>query len=445
MNDILINNAKAFYLNKGVVTISDEIYDKLLVESGLTKDELFNIIGLERSKDHGFPMNLKEIPKITVNDYNDFRINPNSYGNFKYDGGSLTAYYENGILKGIVSASGILQTKKLINHFPNRVNPDVSRIYAEGVVDINKYGETARQYANGFINSVHKQNEVDENFKIIAFDVELHSGGSDRLNLLKSLPESDRFVVTEFVERIPSGIRNLIALNRLYIPKLSIEVYIDGLVYYDRTDSSLDRIYKLYMNELVESTVRKLDVIYQPHSDMSSVKLIIDQVRIDGTNVGKIAASAANVFRKKLGVGARISVFKSGQTIPKEKDVIEGSTDFTDLKCSCGNPFTINDAVGNNFKCSDYQCSTRKKSLVENLSRLGGINNIDDLIQVLRLPSFGKDRFSNEFDLSEFLKIEDYDQYESYFRSHIKLTNTQSNLLKFNLKSLFDEKRKYQN
>ena len=83
--------------------------------------------------------------------------------------------------------------------------------------------------------------------------------------------------------------------------------------------------------------------------------------------------------------------------------------------------------------------------MVENLSRLGGINNIDDLIQVLRLPSFGKDRFSNEFDLSEFLKIEDYDQYESYFRTHVKLTNTQSNLLKFNLKSLFDEKRKYQN
>jgi hypothetical protein len=184
--------------------------------------------------------------------------------------------------------------------------------------------------------------------------------------------------------------------------------------------------------------VEKIVMNYKEDTDMYAPKLSITPIKVDGYNIRNIAASGNNLYNKGLGVGAIITVMRVNQTIPKEKEVVDPSTDLSDLVCRCGTQFTKNDIIGNNFKCSNESCTTRHESLRKRVEKLSDLSDMTKEVfySYLKLPAFNISRVRDTFSMKELFKFIDEDSYHNlyeYVRNQTVLTNSQFKVLRLNI------------
>lgn len=352
---ILKLSAEAFYLNKGKIFLTDESYDNLVKYLNLTESMIFDLIGIDQNRDHKFTTTSPSLSKHKINNFSELpdesKKGRSYYDTMKWDGSSIEILYNNGNLVNILSNSGISQLKKLKDHVPKKVNPRIKSILAEAVVDVKVYGDTSRGFANGLINSKHKQSEVNENLILRVFDIVMEDFDfNEKMTLMESLPNGNNFFVSELNKdnSLPTQIEGLVWYDTHFV---------DGIVRYYDDGSAL--IYKLYYNESGFGTTGEVRFQYT-EKDTYSAKLIMEEpVKIEGVNIRQISTNGIrNLMKMRMGVGSIVEVIRSGSTIPKVKAVIEPSDDIS-FTCSCGTPMDLTSVFGNNVKCTNKDCTKR--------------------------------------------------------------------------------------
>lgn len=365
----LINAAKWFYLGIDEIdeVMTDKEYDKLLLESGMSKSDVLKEIGIEVNPNY----HQSVLPKEQFEDHkwmNWTMRDPHYVWTPKFDGTSITIRYVNGRLFDILSAdSGISQYDKFKDFVPREVNPRISEVYCEAVIHLKHgFGDRSRSKANGLVNSKYLQHEVDEYMTLIAFRIETEDNDNYFLlmNQLPTIP--DKFILTPTKFKISEN-KNI----------LNDEYLIDGVVRYDQNGQN-GLIYKIYFNEVVPSVVESI-ILQYTDKDAYSTKVKIETTRIEGSNINYVTTGGASrMFDLGIGVGSKVQVIKSGATIPIIKQVLEPTEGDIELYCECGTQLTRQDVVGLNLKCSNDECSKRNELFYNRLSYYA--ENFKDLV-----------------------------------------------------------------
>lgn len=400
MNEVLISKLKTacnqFYMNKEMdkPLMSDNEFDELrkqyeseykksvkeLVdwESELSIDNdpekpLEKEIIYDNDLKHAMEEKIKSIK-------NDF-----IYFNLKYDGGGIKAIYnESGILQRIQSTPdedyGIIRTEQFWNLFPHHINPEwgVKSLRGEVLVDPIVYGKTARNKANGLINSTVNKDEITKEAFIRIYRIAFHDNKWDldrQMKVLSKLPtirllrNRCKTANSDEVE-----LKNDLVFSSAYmfgldeIPSTAIaeqkngDIFqCDGIVMY----SALEGIkgFKFYYTDSAITKIKDITWNQKPNGSFAAV-CELDPVWLDDKYISRASSNGvANLIDMQLGVGAEVKVILANTTIPKIIEVIKPSTDFKFPKCSCGYQMSEKDIYGSTLKCGNTNVCTHKMNL----------------------------------------------------------------------------------
>lgn len=445
MNDLLISNAKAFYLNEGSITISDMEYDALL-KSEKDLDPNFNIldaIGLHQGSSHSLPFqNIPELPRrvwVSRDELIRFITTSKLTPLLKYDGSSVIAFYKNGKLRGICSGNtGSSQLRKLKNFFPETVNPEITEIYCEATIPlIHGFAEGSRQKANGMIISKYRQAEVDSFVKIMAYGVKIREAIRHLYwDFLHSLTESDKFEVAK-----PANLLSDDWVDNYYNGHL-----IDGFVLYDE----LGRGYIHKFQSLTEQTTEVIGVRLR-HTDKNTISTVlqITPLKMEGITIRNITTNGCRIlYQRGLGVGAEIKVMRLNSVIPAVKEVVTPS-DVHYYECpACKSELTESNILGSVFKCPNPECPDRVSLFnwkvdtflgTDELSILTSINeSVDKFLGALTLSRFSHKNSSlgSEY-LINLIIHADYEEFKSSIKSKLRLSGIMSAELDIHLPHIY--------
>lgn len=370
-----------FYLNKyqDHPEMSDIEYDSLVKdyesEGGSVKDLIEWEKGEKVENDLKIGLN-----KIAVSDNNlsraviDHRckngIN-DYYCNLKYDGCAIIGIYKDGKLKQVRSTPdekyGIIRTKAFWNLFPHELeDKSIVALQGEALVDYSAYGQKARNKANGLVNSVNMDSEVENEIFVriyrVYFSDEESFNFNRSLTALKSLPSIIR-------ARQRQGVNHEDTVFCAAEQFTAAECPTEALVSTDSGNFQCDGVvmyseqgplgFKFYFTESAITTVTKIEWCYQLNgSYMPKVKF--DRVRLNDKNISQAASGGLpNLRAKKMGVGAKVRVILSKMTIPKIIEVLEPSEDYQYPTCQCGYHLSEKDTFGSVIKCGNTECCSK--------------------------------------------------------------------------------------
>lgn len=243
----------------------------------------------------------------------------------KYDGSSVIIMYDgDGNLQNILTRSneidGIVQTEKLRNKVPQKVDPSVRAILAECTVEGN------RSLANGLINSKYKQEEVNEKLFLNFFDVILRGRvlGYEQRMKLAGVPYNT-LTVKEAMQLKELGDEPYYVAEREGRVR---KIPVDGIVAYSNVDPLYGKIYKFYSTQYKISTVKKLTFEPSAETGINNIVVQFDPVKIGSITVKKCgnAGSWKTIKEKKLGPGSQVEVYLTKVTIP----AIHSNTPWTE-------------------------------------------------------------------------------------------------------------------
>lgn len=341
----------------------------------------------------------KYIKKHDIKDY---------YLNLKYDGCAVIALYKNGVLYQVRSTPdedyGIIRTDSMMSLFPQRLADDnIIAIQGEALVDYTRYGEKARNKANGLVNSEEMKSEVYNELIIRAYKV--YFKGETTYNPSRSMEALDK-LPTLYVSRkslkTDPEMEDAHVMVPVFAPALKFKAddcpkgslvssdegnfQCDGVVLYSEKGA---HGFKFYFTESAIVTIKK--VVWQKQdNDGWMPKLRFDTVSLNDKRVSQAASGGVpNLLKKKMGVGAKVRVIMSKMTIPKIIEVLEPSEVYDFPVCGCGHQITKDDIVGSTVKCPEYHCTAREKSrlnkVVSRYKRyLNGNSEIEDNKDVRR-------------------------------------------------------------
>lgn len=323
MKECVIKNANLFY-NGETTEIPDFNYDAM-ISLILKQEPTFNVYEHIKYKDGVRMFHDKDIyreytKKADISDI-DTEEKWNEYcKNFvpmiKYDGSSVVCYYnEDGTLNKIISRgddeSGILQTEKLRNKVPAKVEPGIRILFGEAVC--SKYDENGnlmgRSSSNGMINSKYLQEKVDKYLFIRFWDILKYDGSREPYIANKITSYKTFCEIRDTASYTDSEIGSVMA---------------DGIVGYpkDYSNTILD-IHKIYASEIKEVTLENIEWITAPNSGIIHPKAIYTKVMLDGTNCSKATLNNyQNVINNKMYPGMKIKVAKANVTIPQVVEFI---------------------------------------------------------------------------------------------------------------------------
>ena len=326
MKEAVIKNAQLFYQGEQT-EISDFQYDAM-IKLILEKDPTFDIYdyinnfadGIRAYHDEGIYRDY--VKNADISEYateEDFEAYKKDYIILpKFDGSSITCYYENNTLDKIISRgddeSGIVQTEKLRNKVKANMK-NTKYVFCECIVSKDNGG---RAKANGLVNSKTMQDDVNKYLTVIPWDCMTEDG--------KRFPNTE-VEVTDY--KVFERIRD----KAEWVNPKTNEVYpVDGIVGYKRKskDYTLD-IHKLYYSEAKETILRDIEWAISDTSGVMHPVAIFDTVELDDTNVSK--ASMYNYqWVKDSGcyIGCKIKVAKANLTIPQILEVLNPD----EKKCS---------------------------------------------------------------------------------------------------------------
>jgi len=298
-------------------------------------------------------------------------LNPEDYYlNYKYDGASIKAYYENGKLKSILSTPhleiGIVRTKSFWKLFPHEVNPAIKSIQGEVLVDANVYGQLARNKANGLTNSKDRVEEVESEAFIRVYRIGFVDGDNNYQRQKLALDDMIQLdMVRTRVCDIKAGETKL-CKDRIFAPAVrfnpeecpkdpiiqenDVKFQVDGVVAY--SNKELMGI-KFYFTEYADVEVLEVCWDRKPNGSFAPV-LNIEQCTLNEKEINYVTASGVpNLMDRKMGKGAKVRVILANMTIPKVVDTTVPSEDYQWPTCSCGHKCGPEDILGAMLKCTE--------------------------------------------------------------------------------------------
>lgn len=398
--ELLLSAATAYYNGHNII-MSDEDYDNLLSKV-LEEDpdfDLFSniVIGEDRSTvPHPLPYAGYQFKSAfyTIEEIVDVIINMSEHEviTYKWDGCSITAYYNNGMLYDILTRSndsfGKRKFTQLKDKVPHTVDPKVLKIEFEACCSIEDFGDDNRSNANGLINSCYKQDEVDKFIQLIPFRVTTSDESGYKESFYLAGYDKDDIPV---VKEIPTDFscRNVMYKGKTYP--------IDGYVIHS-SETKHHKIYKHYANQQIVTEIT--DVEWRFNDNLCWVpRLRYNTIMVDGRRCSTATSKGLNMLRnKQCGVGAKITVFLANSTIPMVDKVIEPSTNYNILtECPfCGHEVV---EVCAKLRCSNSECPKLVHVYAWRMFSFFGWNPSEYLVQ--SLDSLDKIR---EFKLKHFDK-----------------------------------------
>lgn len=389
-HEFAIQCAIKYYVKNEPTGISDSDYDKL--EKAANEDGLdIRSIALSRIRGNRIRNRyIEPIPKVYAEEsmydaiyslWIEYGKTDDIYAEPKYDGSSIAVYYEDGIPCQVVTCGGsnkssdeggIDQTEKLQRYFPP-LSEEIKALQCEVLVDMN-YCDKPRQLANGILNSKNKysDDELDDMIRIRAFRY-FSDSKYDFMRTIKSIKGVAN--ISGFYNFAPGYVMTIKELldkgkdvvDREYIVSPSGNFLIDGYVFYSKEGDVIKAI--KFKNAGGQESIEVEKIQWNDLSDskdgFSANVILKDPVEIRGSMIKKPSSNGVNnLLKNNITPGAMVSVTLRGSTIPCVDKVFKpGNGDFNWPVCKCGTQLGADNIFGNNIKCPNINCSSRKNRM----------------------------------------------------------------------------------
>lgn len=463
--EILIQACKNYYIDSVPTGLTDEEFDFL--ESEAIKDGFFARDYVFQTYSKGTKSKNSWIEKIKKKKVEgcsmlealkskEKELGKKIYCDLKYDGSSIAIYLDpfTGIPKKIVTVGnlnidnfGVDQTWKLLSFLPKKFPLGIIAIQCEALIDLDRFNlfdpDTARQKANGLINSTKSEAQIEVNNLLTLrayryyIDPDCNvglTGSEDYREVLNSFEivrskidghilfaPADSWTVDELV-----NISNNFTETDRTITSTGYFLN-DGWVIYDEFGKCLGALKFSGAGSNTETIKTKVLGIQwndqtPKNKDSWSANIIIEPVTIRGCTIKKPSAgSVSKLVKKNITPGAEVSIILANSTIPMVGDVFKsGNGDFNWPKCNCGYQLSQKDIYSSLLKCGNPKCTERINRMKNYISGLSNINELD-LNKLLVIDRFKWE--STELHLNELLdyvKNNDSMGYYQYLKSFLK-------------------------
>lgn len=396
----IVKYSKAYY--DGHPIISDAEFDKLLEELKKInpKHHLLTDVG------HGYiqtdietvthPLLIKRgLPKQKVEKET---ILPAGYITPKYDGSSVTIYYENGKLKqAITRGNGITGTDRteiLKYIIPNNVDTNIKVVTGEWVLsyeNFNKYydnNETnaIRNIATGALMKKNITIEEIKRFHFVAYRInEFATNINISYPQILKLLRDNGFVTPNInIKSNSDTFINLFNKIKGYSHRGYTFPY-DGLVF--NTGITITDGYVEYDNELAykiitetaDVTVTKVE--WNHTNTGRYIPLVwFEPINLSGARIEKATGhNAQNILDKGIDVGAVVTITRSGEVIPYIVDVVKSVKAELPEKCvDCGNKLKWS---GVHLVCDNEDCNGNSYNKLYNyIKTVGAVKGVSNKI-----------------------------------------------------------------
>ena len=437
---ILIDACKAYYIDSLPTGISDSEYDNMeqraAMEDGFfVRDYVFQTYtkGAKALNKYIDKIKKKKVENMSMLQALEQKESELGEGNLfydlKYDGSSIAVYIDpsNGVPKKIVTVGnlnldnyGVDQTWKLMPFLPSRFPKGIVAIQCEALIDLSTFPldpDTARQRANGLINSKKDEAQVDVNnyltLRAYRYYIDNNSIPRDSELLDESGNLKDyREVLSSFeIVKSPADGRILFSPADVFTLEdlkkypgytetertvtSTGEFLNDGWVIYNKQGVCCGALKYAGAGSGTEAIKTKVLGIQwnsqvEKGKDSWSANVIIDPVQIKGCTVKKPSAgSVGKLVKRNITPGAIIGVIMANSTIPMVGDVFSpGNGDYQWPTCSCGYRMSENDVYGSLLKCGNPMCTERLGRMKSYIGTLGNILRDLDLNKLLVIDRF---------------------------------------------------------
>lgn len=342
-----------------------------------------SLLKLKRGEDN----DIKNFDNSHIEDTQQWIITP------KFDGASITVYYNNGQLLDICTRGDGYYGKSVLNKLktiiPSFISNTTGLVGIRGeliITDLdfielnkntnNKYNKHPRNAIVGMLNE-KKKNNIDCYASFYAYRV-LGNTFKNYLGELKFLKENQFNI--PFYTLLNQGKLGTTCLMEVYHDFLNkVNYAIDGLVIQSNENNIVENEYypnnarAFKANEIaIESEI--VDVKFDVSKDNKLVPIIyIKPKELSGSTITKVTGCNYSYIKSKgLGIGAKVLIQKKGEIIPFISEVIEYSNDFTYIPETCpvcGSPIIT---MGKQLYCSNPNCKHAiTKSVAFFLKNLG--------------------------------------------------------------------------
>lgn len=473
----LIQACKNYYIDSLPTGMSDSEFDELelkaIKEDGFfARDYVFNtyLKGTKTKNSWIEKIKKKKVEGISMLDA--LRNVEREFGeellyDLKYDGASIAIYIDptTGTPMRIVTVGnlnldnyGVDQTWKLISFLPKKFPKGIVAIQAEALVDLNRLGDsdpdTARQKANGLVNSKYLVSEVNNYLTLRAYRFYIDPN-IDKESFWKSYNYDFRNVINSFeityspidghILFAPASIWTLKDLESApgyteTLKTITPTGYFlnDGWVMYNKLGVCIGALkYSGAGNdtELVKTEVLGIQWNSQvaKGKDSWSANILINPIQIKGCTIKKPSAgSVSKMVSKKITPGSIVSIIMANSTIPMVGESFkEGNGDFQWPTCPCGYTMSEKDVYGSLLKCGNQLCSERIGRMRSYLSSLQPNLVGFDLNKYLVIDRFKWE--NTNIDLSILFSFVENNNEQGFFEYLAGYLTTQLQLRNLNL------------
>lgn len=466
---VLVQACKNYYVDSVPTGMTDAEYDNLetlAAQDGFfVRDYVFQtyLKGTKTKNNWIEKIKKKKVENKTMLDAlkeKEKELGKKLYCDLKYDGSSIAIYLDpySGIPKRVVTVGnlnidnfGVDQTWKLLSFLPKRFPKGIVAIQCEALVDLNRFNtfdpDTARQKANGLINSIKSEAQIEVNslltlrayrYYIDPLCSVSELGGANinrdyrnvlsRFETIKSpidghilFAPADVWTIKE-LENMPQGFTETdktVTSTGYFLN--------DGWVIYDESGICQGALKFSGAGSGTEAIKTKvLGIQWNDQTskgkDSWSANVLIEPVTIRGCIVKKPSAgSVSKLVKKNITPGAEVSIILANSTIPMVGEVFKnGDGNFNWPTCKCGYQMSQKDVYSSLLKCGNPYCTERLERMSDYIQNLNNINNLDLnkflVIDRVKWEATG----INIQELLELVRSDDVMGYYQYLKSFLK-------------------------
>ena len=433
---ILVDACKAYYIDSLPTGISDSEFDRLelqaMQEDGFfARDYVFQKYTKGKKSQNKYIDKIKKkkvegITMLQALEEKEKELGEKIYCDLKYDGSSIAIYIdpENGVPLRIVTVGnlnldnfGVDQTWKLMPFIPKKFPKGIVAIQCEALIDLSRFSvsdpDTARQKANGLINSSKPEAQIEVNNLLTLRAYRYYLDSNNPIPIDSELWKDDKSDLKDYREVLKTfdTVQSMTDGHILFSPAdtwtieelkknpgytetertvtSTGEFLNDGWVVYNSKGVCMGALKYAGAGsgtEAIKTTVLGIqwNSQVQKGKDSWSANILIDPVVIKGCTIKKPSAgSVGKMIKKNVTPGATVGIILANSTIPMIGDVFSsGNGDFQWPTCSCGYKMSQKDVYGSLLKCGNPMCSER-------LGRMRNyINSLNNILAELDLNKF---------------------------------------------------------
>lgn len=335
----------------------------------------------------------------------------------KFDGGSVVAYYNNGVLSKILSRGdgeeGFDITRNLIHAVPTTINDkNITAVRGEVMISFESAEQLnathPRNKAVGLSQSINSDPEELKTLKIIFYDLPEDTGPEiEILSKLRGLgftiPFFNKFNNWNEFKKFANSHNK----TQITISELGGTFPIDGLVL--TLENRQKSVAYKFANDIGESEV--LGISWQLSRTGRYVPVLnIKPIQLSGANISRVTANNFEwLTQSQAGVGSIINIVRSNEVIPMLVGVKQPSTDFCipDICEECGSPLI---RIGKDLMCNNSACDSKNHNAIRKILAFyknDGIGNvvIDEVISVYQINTINDIKlWANDITLIELKK-----------------------------------------